>query len=145
MGDIWIGMVDGDALVYDPGIQIRDAPHVFIWSRETKSIGKYDPSMLRKHIRRLTDKGQWQDLYEDYMEWKSSNTGILDKWRREQQSYYTERSKIERRFEERLEERDRRVTNCHSCGKTLDNGIELECEACGWILCDCGACGCGFG
>ena len=163
MGDIWIGTVDGDILVYDPSIQIRGAPHVFIWSRQTKSIEKYDPSILRKHIRRLTDKIQWQDHYRNYIDWKVSNTGDLDEWQRKQQSYYIEHSNIEQGIEKRhrmrieelgltyagtrrvSEKRVRRMANCYLCKKSLDNEIDLECEACGWILCGCGACGCGFG
>jgi hypothetical protein len=41
--------------------------------------------------------------------------------------------------------RPRRVTHCYSCKGRLDNSIDIECVACGWILCGCGACGCGFG
>ena len=37
-----------------------------------------------------------------------------------------------------------RVTHCYSCKGKLDNTIDLECVACGWILCRCGACGCGY-
>jgi len=41
--------------------------------------------------------------------------------------------------------RERRITYCWSCHGSLDNAIDLECNACGWILCRCGACGCGRG
>jgi hypothetical protein len=37
-----------------------------------------------------------------------------------------------------------RITHCWFCKKELDNAIDIECSACGWILCQCGACGCGF-
>ena len=40
--------------------------------------------------------------------------------------------------------RDRRVTHCYSCREHLDNSIDIECAACGWILCLCSACGCGY-
>jgi hypothetical protein len=26
----------------------------------------------------------------------------------------------------------------------LDNAVDVECVACDWIICVCGACGCGF-
>lgn len=38
----------------------------------------------------------------------------------------------------------RRVTHCYRCKKSLDNAIDVECKACGWIICGCGACGCGW-
>lgn len=37
-----------------------------------------------------------------------------------------------------------RVTHCWSCKADLDNSIDLECTACNWIICSCGACGCGW-
>jgi hypothetical protein len=39
----------------------------------------------------------------------------------------------------------RRVTHCYACLRELDNSADIECVACGWILCSCGACGCGYG
>lgn len=37
-----------------------------------------------------------------------------------------------------------RHTHCWQCRTSLDSGIELSCIACGWIICWCGACGCGY-
>ena len=37
----------------------------------------------------------------------------------------------------------RRVTHCWSCKEHLDNSVNVECATCGWIICNCGACGCG--
>lgn len=37
-----------------------------------------------------------------------------------------------------------RETHCYSCKGDLDNAEDLECAACGWIICSCGACGCGY-
>lgn len=38
----------------------------------------------------------------------------------------------------------RRVTHCWSCKRHLDSSVDVECAVCGWILCRCGACGCGY-
>lgn len=40
--------------------------------------------------------------------------------------------------------RRRRITHCYACKQRIDNTIDIECLACNWILCICGACGCGF-
>jgi len=37
-----------------------------------------------------------------------------------------------------------RHTHCYSCAEELDNSVDLECSNCGWIVCVCGACGCGY-
>jgi hypothetical protein len=37
-----------------------------------------------------------------------------------------------------------RFTHCYSCKRNL-NSIEFQlCDACGWIRCECGACGCDY-
>jgi hypothetical protein len=38
----------------------------------------------------------------------------------------------------------RRETHCWGCKAHLDSDIEIECFSCGWILCRCGCCGCGW-
>lgn len=40
--------------------------------------------------------------------------------------------------------RKHRITHCYSCKSNLDNTIDFECNSCGWIVCSCGACGCGY-
>lgn len=40
--------------------------------------------------------------------------------------------------------RSHRVTHCYNCKHHLDNAVDVECAACGWIVCRCGACGCGY-
>lgn len=37
-----------------------------------------------------------------------------------------------------------RVTHCYSCKNNLSSSVNLECIACGWIICQCGACGCAY-
>ena len=43
----------------------------------------------------------------------------------------------------KLQEKQRK-TFCWNCKKDLDNNRNPECVACGWILCHCGTCGCGW-
>lgn len=40
--------------------------------------------------------------------------------------------------------RSSRTTACYVCKEELDGSIDLECMGCNWILCQCGACGCGY-
>lgn len=41
--------------------------------------------------------------------------------------------------------RRQRNAHCYDCKEPLNSLAKFECEQCGWILCDCGACGCGYG
>ena len=36
-----------------------------------------------------------------------------------------------------------RTPVCWNCHRQLDNRLSAECATCGWIICLCGACGCG--
>lgn len=36
-----------------------------------------------------------------------------------------------------------RNAHCWSCKSQLSNASDVECASCGWIVCSCGACGCG--
>jgi len=38
---IWIGEVEGKALVFDPAIQLPDCPHVFLWDPSTGEMLTY--------------------------------------------------------------------------------------------------------
>lgn len=40
--------------------------------------------------------------------------------------------------------RSRRITHCWACKRPLDNAFDVECNSCNWIVCACGACGCGI-
>ena len=42
----------------------------------------------------------------------------------------------------RRSSKKRRITHCYACKSHLDNAITPECASCGWIICECGACGC---
>lgn len=37
-----------------------------------------------------------------------------------------------------------RVTHCYSCKEKLDSDFHIECNACKWLICECGVCGCGY-
>jgi hypothetical protein len=33
---------------------------------------------------------------------------------------------------------------CWNCKNKIDTRMVFECKACAWIVCQCGACGCGY-
>ncbi|MDO8425290.1 MAG: hypothetical protein Q7T01_02135 [bacterium] len=37
-----------------------------------------------------------------------------------------------------------RRTHCYQCKRTLNSACDASCGQCGWLVCSCGACGCGF-
>ncbi len=43
-----------------------------------------------------------------------------------------------------IHEGKRRETHCWSCKSHLDSKDDLACVVYRWLLCECGACGCGY-
>jgi hypothetical protein len=160
-------MIDGTPLVYDREIQLEDCPHIFLWNHSTRSIGKYVATVTRSVIRPCTDSAVAASAIASYLEWKALGSR---EWLEEQAAHYQTRRigeeaeatakarqarELAMRHEEHMTERglsykgvrtstrQRRVANCWSCHSALSSTTDLECNACSWILCSCGACGCG--
>ncbi len=38
----------------------------------------------------------------------------------------------------------KRETHCYGCGHDLSSFEDFSCKKCKWLLCTCGACGCGY-
>lgn len=176
---IWIGEVEGKALVYDSAIQLPDCPHLFLWDPTTSETRKYiatrkliethgDPSVASTHI---TAYQQWKDAYG--ATWLQEEKRYYDAPRAREVAQEAERRAkdlaqeearrqasltLEERHRSRLEKLGktylgvqpatriylRRITHCYACKRGLDNSVDIECVACRWILCTCGACGCGY-
>jgi hypothetical protein len=182
MDTIWVGEVEGRALVYDPAIQLPDCPHLFLWNPSNGEMGRYIADLTRKRIKRYSNPSLAAAHIKSYQDWRNSYGAA---WLENEKHYYAsrrqreaaqeqerlehERRKAEaerianltpaERHKERLENLGkeyrgvrpatqnplkRRITHCYTCKMPLDNSIDIECVSCGWILCVCGACGCGY-
>jgi hypothetical protein len=134
-------------------------------------MGKYIASIIRKRIKPHKDPDVADEHVAAYVLWYKE---LGPTWLSEQLPYYESRREsdarqkeaervanlsLEEKHKERLKglnreyqgvrpaKRDssrRRVTHCYACQQDLDNSIDIECIACNWILCSCGACGCGY-
>lgn len=40
--------------------------------------------------------------------------------------------------------KERRFTHCYDCKRKLETDLNSDCMSCGWLVCSCGACGCGY-
>lgn len=121
-----------------------------------------EPSAAAGHIAayeqwRKTYGTAWINDEKRYYESRRDREATLEKQRQE-----TERIanlSPEERHKERLEKlgreyrgvrpptpnaHRRRVRHCYVCKQDIDNSVDFECVACDWILCTCGACGCGY-
>jgi len=161
---IRIGVDDDGEYVWDREIQPKEQGFTFLWDVATHTFSAYRFIVIKNYVDELDDQTRKQEIIEEYMAWGERNGFVVCQNAQEELSRlilkYGETVQFtpEQRHRNRLEqlgmeyrgtqkvtgERLRRVTHCYNCESHLDNSIDVECKACGWILCTCGACGCGY-
>ena len=160
-GKVWVGVLDDVLLVFDEEIQLENSPHVFLWNVQAKEMQKYDPALLKKWIQKATAPSVIDAAESEYTAFKPT---VVKEWLDieiprtrmriakdlENTPEFRHKSKMNELGKKYLgvrvsaRKRPHRVTICYACRATLDNTMQLECAACGWIICGCGACGCGY-
>lgn len=70
---------------------------------------------------------------------------IAERLDRRHREFLSKHGRVAADIRKRPSNISRRLANCFHCHKRLDSNISYECAACGWILCECGACGCTHG
>ncbi|MDX1454046.1 MAG: hypothetical protein R3217_01180 [Gammaproteobacteria bacterium] len=148
---LWVGEYEGGIVVFDPSIQLKDCPHVFLWEVESQEIGKYDRS-ARGYFSSAKEKHRAPAI-DAYRKWKD---GANFSWIVEEKEYYRQRRKREQAEKVRqnfaqekaagirriVGKRGARDTYCFSCKLPISNTKQETCSECGWIKCVCGACDC---
>lgn len=163
---LWIGVIQntGALIVFDPVIQIEGQELINVYSVGRDLVRKFDPEGLRTMV--TTVYGHQRDeALRKYMAWKhSTGKSFL-----EQELAFIEARKSKIAAEAEIRQRQliarhkaflekegmpyegtyagrakpHRIAHCWACKQHLDNNIHIECAACAWIICSCGACGCG--
>lgn len=161
----WAGEIThtGAIVVYDPSAQISSSGNLYIFSVNRKVMRQFDRDELRAIVKSIYGQERVQ-AFSIYSEWKKENferflqtepLRIIEESRR----LKAEEDKLKENYRNKLIElgfdpdefiaqkvtpRRHRVTHCYSCKRGLDNKLFFECNACHWIICTCGACGCGY-
>lgn len=165
----WVGTYYEKTLVYDPSTQNDSHTFVLLWDVDAEVMYRYAVDFARKRLRSIRDSVCKQAAVDRYRaSLPDENTKLkLKKTLWELAPLYGMIPQVpgEVEFEQTLEERHKsrlialgfpykgtrtsrkrklRVAHCWVCLGRLDNSVDLECVACGWLLCDCGTCGCGY-
>jgi len=154
---IWVGRWNNAGLmVYDPHVQIAESPCVYLYGVNSGRMRTLDPEMIRPNLTVIRNPQIVQAAIEVYSRWKSAEaesfhakeSGQLA-MRREVIKAAREKSRrqeFERRRErvDTLEMKNLRTARCFHCKKSLDSQKNENCSSCGWMICNCGACGCEF-
>lgn len=161
----WVGQIRSTEalLVYDPSLQLANHSQLFVYSLNLGAIRQFAPAELRAIVRTVHG-AQRETALAEYYKWKRENGEaflLREPLRLEEESrrVEAEAERIREAHRQRLislgidpasitispvAPRSLRVTHCYACKRHLDNQTFLECSACNWIICNCGACGCGY-
>ena len=165
--DLWVVafIKTGALIVFDPKLQVAEHEWVNLYSLNVNGIRPFERSIVREKIRRASPSEHVQAV-QAYAEWSLNDNGafiageLLAKAQEEKKSaddlrLSEHRTRVERHkeFLEKLgktggailiEPRGYRATHCYACKCDLSSMSNLECTNCGWLICKCGACGCGY-
>jgi hypothetical protein len=156
---LWIGRhsADDDVLVFDPVYAVPATGDRYpLYSLRQKRNRVFPVAVIHEKIVGV-EGSERERLFEEYGAARSA--AEIEAQQRHDREAKQRRTTIERRhrlFLSRLEleykglrsptrTRSRRVDHCYNCKERVDSAIDPECAACGWIVCYCGACGCGYG
>ena len=151
------------SIVFDSSIQSDDGS-VLLYVLNKDDVEKYIFDIeVRTMIWEENDEDKIQKLSKKYSSWKKFYSSRLKALARKEPTLINQHPKdrakdrAELLHRQKLEEmgvsyigirsnstKIHRVTHCYDCKQGLDSTINLECMSCGWILCRCGACGCGW-
>ena len=161
--DYWVGeFFDGEIVIFAPEFQrAEEKEWVYLWSHSTGKVEPYLKHMARKAIRKPQDDSKAEEILQYFVEQRRIVNEKAEAERAQRAKEIAEREaqkarELEERHRAKVEglglpwrglrkskKRPLRVTHCWSCKGHLDNSVDVECNTCGWILCRCGACGCG--
>jgi hypothetical protein len=104
MDAIWVGEIEGEALVFDPEFQLPGAAHLFLWSVVDKEMGKYVADETRKYIKRMNNSAVASECIASYQVWRATQG---EAWLQEEAPYYEARKRQEAAQEQKRIEAER--------------------------------------
>jgi hypothetical protein len=140
-----------------PSLVHDDPDKVYLFRVGSGDVAAYSRSV--KEVLSTVKGARRGEAIEKYAKWHEKNgTGFVERDRRQQQEL------VERRRREAIEKhkayltknkkhyagitegstKRHRVAHCYSCKENLDSSLHIECNSCTWLICYCGACGCGY-
>ena len=126
---LWAGVHERKgSFIYDPSFQHRvPRDQVCLYLVNEKRFAKFKRAIIRKRLVQELDSGTQRSLRELISHYIDDKLSSLTP---------TPKSLAGRkRF---------RSTHCYACQQHLNSDKNTKCEGCGWLICNCGACGCPY-
>ena len=165
--NLWVGAFvrNGALVLFDPKLQAAKNAWVNLYSVSANEIRPYERSIVRQKIRHASPS-EYDIAVKAYTEWSQKDNGAFvagelkakakkeislissspaddNLIRRERHQEFLENLGLTGNAKT-VEARTNRAANCYSCKCSLSSKSNLECSNCSWLICKCGACGCGY-
>ncbi len=164
---LWVGKPEGSKMmfVFDEQMKHEDFAMVYLFSTNSGSMKEYERGFARHRLKTVTGSER-ENAISSYAKWHEINgCSFLQTDRARARSEMEKRAELieekkrqaiqkHKEFIEKLgfdyqgvqplEAKHRRITHCYGCKADLDSKINIQCASCGWLICSCGACGCGY-
>ena len=160
----WVGVVQetNAVLVFDDDVQSGIDTEYWFSPRlgKMRSISKVDG--MKSRMTKLSD-AESNDAVSTYLNWKElhyvsflyEEIGRLEKQKSDldrrkhetvtrHQDFLRTIGKTGMASPSNTSARHRYIANCYRCREGLDSQLNLQCGSCHWLVCQCGACGCGY-
>ncbi len=164
---LWVGKPEGSQMtfVFDEKMKHEDPSMVYLFSAKTGSMNEYKKAFARHRLK--TVKGSEKEYAISlYVAWHAKNgrsflqnvheratcemtkhAELIEKKKRQairNHKEFIEKLGLEYQGVQPLEPKHRRITHCYACKGHIDSNINIQCASCGWLICSCGSCGCGY-
>lgn len=160
MDRYWVGSrgkASGLMWVYDSELPHPDPKMVYLFSANAKRIDEHSKFLVKTRLKTVPAPLRDIAIVEYELWWSAVGSTLGEKDRepalirmreREQALIQRHRDHLVKMGKEYkgsriVEPTVHRTAKCWNCHEPLDNAADLECNSCGWIVCSCGACGCG--
>ena len=157
---LWVGArADNGAMwVYDPSIQHDDPGMIYAFCATREQMREYPKNQVKSMLK--TEKSDVRHTaIEKYLKWYSAHgdSFVESDRRAKHDKREAEKAAFLQRHKEYLEglgkpftgtaeplSKGSRKTHCYVCKEKLDSHFFVQCNSCNWLICHCGACGCGY-
>ena len=160
MTQTWVGSYYEKTLLFDRSWKTEASNFVLFWDANNLGFVMYPATMARKRIRKAKADVAAETIsrFDEWVSSHGSSLSDLSQVRREaklvaldgdmtlderHEKHLTQFGIPYRRSEKATTARFR-ATRCWSCKESISTTTDRQCGTCAWILCNCGACGCGY-
>lgn len=137
-GRFWVGRHELRGIIVIPKNSMSSDSEFDVFFVDQDRVATCDPEIMRKFTSGATVSSE--EVEQSVTAFLSIRDRDLE---RKHRKFLEQHGKVYAETRKRSKVLPSRITHCYACKSALDSTVNLECVACGWILCQCGACGCG--